>query len=251
MRLLVALLVLSVLAPCLGSAATSLENARKAQTMLGAEKWSHVIEVTNTSVNSTYPALVHALVFEEGGLLWIYTDLDGTQSLSLYSNRLTQEKENLGPLLKAIDEGFTQFKFLPAGPAEPSFVHAAPIPNGCFIESVAALRDRILLGETIARPRLLSCYANTRRGLRGHTVLTYQTPQGFFLLDPAHPTRPRLMPEKWVEDPVSLAGVALEGAKVLKARWVSVDFQVPTALANMTPSPTALATESTTPRMMQ
>ncbi|MDB6127947.1 MAG: hypothetical protein JWM35_1843 [Verrucomicrobia bacterium] len=250
MRLLIPLL-LALLLPSAGISATSLANARKAQAMLGPETWTRVIEITNTSATATYPAIVTALVFEEGGLLWFYTDGEGTQSLSLYSNRLAQEKENLGELLRAIDAGFTRFTVVPDRLTEPAWVRGDSVPNGCFIESIAAMRTRILLGETIERPRLLSCYALTRKGLRGHTVLTYHTPSGFFLLDPTHSARPKLMPEKWMENPVALAGVALEGAKVLKARWVALDLPALSTLVTMNPSSPTLSAESTASRLMQ
>ena len=250
MRLLIPLL-LALLLPGMGMGATSLGNARKAQAMLGPETWTRVVEITNTSAASSYPAAVSALIFEEGGLLWFYTDAEGTQSLSLFSNRLAWEKENLGELLRSIDSGFTRFTVLPDVVPEPPFVRGDSVPNGCFIESIAAMRSRILLGETLMRPRLLSCYALTRKGLRGHTVLTYQTAAGFFLLDPTHPTRPKLMPGKWVEDPVALAGVALEGAKVLKARWVSVDLPATATLVTLNPTASSLLPESTASRLMQ
>jgi hypothetical protein len=189
--------------------------------MLGGG-WSQVIRIDNEAHESSYPSTVYALVFEEGGLLWFYTDSDGTQSLSLHRNRLAEERDDLGTLLRAIDPGFVHFTEL-----EPelrgSRMANDPLPNGCFVECVGALRERIMLGDRIEEARLLSCYANTRRGLRGHTVATYRTPAGFFMLDPTASKKPHALPSDYSDKPEAIAALALEGAKVAKARWVPTD----------------------------
>jgi len=203
---------------------TPLENARRAQALLGPGIWSYVIRVENTAERSRYPATVYALVFEEAGLLWFYTDTDGTQSLTLHPDRLTEEKSDIGPLLREIEPGFGAFSILadPAG-GTPSGWGGALL-NGCFVESLAALGERMRRGERIERARLLNCYVDTPAGRRGHTVLTYETPHGLFLLDPARSPEPRPMPRGWADNPMALAGAALQGFRVARARWV------PTAL---------------------
>lgn len=234
--------------PALGA---SLENARRAQALLGPETWSRVICVENTAAHSVYPATIHALVFEEAGLLWFYTDTDGTQSFSLYAGRLEEEKSDFTPLLHGIDPGFTAYSILPDTRAEYSVAGGGGmLPNGCFVESLAALQDRVRQGERIDRARLLSCYVDTPGGRRGHTVLTYETPRGLFLLDPARSLQPRAVPREWADDALALAGAALQGAKVVKARWV------PTTLP---PRPELVATSNSfhdagpgaAPRLMQ
>jgi hypothetical protein len=205
--------------------AAALENARRAQALLGPETWSRVIRVDNTAGHGAYSATVGALVFEEAGLLWFYTDTDGTQSFSLHGGRLEEEKADFLPLLQAIEPGFAAYSIQPDRRTEDSVAGGSgPLPNGCFIESLAALQDRIRRGEPIERARLLSCYVDTPGGRRGHTVLTYETPRGLFLLDPARSPQPRSVPRAWADNALALAGAALQGAKVAKARWV------PTAL---------------------
>lgn len=223
------------------AASLSLENARRAQAMLGPTTWSRLIQVTNVAVRSIYPATVYALVFEEAGILWFYTDTDGTQSFSQYLDRLAEEKADFGPLLRAIEPGFATYEVLPDvarvsrpvfevhGSGEPSHV---ALPNGCFVESLAALRECVTRGERIERARLLSCYVDTPQGQRGHTVLTYETPQGLFLLDPARSHEPRNMPRAWEDDAMALAGAALEGAKISRARWVPTAVPSPVALVS-------------------
>ena len=120
------------------------------------------------------------------------------------------------------------------GPGDPRHV---PLPNGCFIDSLAALTDRVQRGEYIERARLLSCYVDTSVGLRGHTVLTYETPRGLFLLDPGRSPEPRMVPREWADDAVALASMALQGAKIARARWVPTSLPPPVSLvASFDPS---------------
>ena len=192
--------------------------------MLGSEVWSRVVRVENTARHSAYPETVYALVFEAGGMLWFYTDTDGTQSLSMNPGRLTEEKTDLVPLLRGIDPGFTAGEILPDAPTLATAAGGEVLPNGCFIECLGALRRRVRDGEPIARARLLSCYFDTPAGRRGHTVLTYETPRGLFLLDPGRSPAPRSVPRVWANNPMALAPAELQGADVARARWV------PTAL---------------------
>ena len=214
-------LLLGVLPGVIAAAATPLDSARQAQAMLAPGAWSRVIRVENAASRGPYPAVVDALVFEEGGILWFYTATDGTQSLSLHWNCLAEEKNDLGPLLQAIEPGFVSFHDPPDATGPPD---NGPLPNGCFIECLAALRDRARRGEPIEHPRLLSCYAVAPAGLRGHTVLTYETPGGLFLLDPGRSPEPRAMPRQFVDDPMALASAALPGATVARARWVPTEL---------------------------
>ena len=87
----------SVLALC---AQSSLDNAFRAQAMLGADVWSQVITVRNARLGTLYPRKVHALVFEMASVLWFYTDLNGTQSFSLHYGQVEQEKNDFGPRLR-------------------------------------------------------------------------------------------------------------------------------------------------------
>ena len=212
------------------TATGSLDHARRAQSLLGPNLWSRLIRVTNVAVHSIYPATVYALIFEEAGILWFYTDTDGTQSLSRHLDRLAEEKGDFGPLLRAIEPGFVDYLVLPDSPPDNPAAIRGALPNGCFIESLAALGERLARGDAIERARLLSCYVDTPLGPRGHTVLTFETADGLFLLDPARSPEPRSVPRAWQDDAMALAGAALEGAKITRARWVPTAFPLPVAL---------------------
>ncbi len=193
--------------------------------MIGEETWSRIVEVENTNAESVYPSSLHALVFELGGILWFYTDTDGTQSFSLHQNNLAAEKEDFGPMLRAIEPGFTkhvtltedELAALPA-PAD------GPLPNGCFIDSYAALRERVARGELILGARLMSFYAPGRRA--GHTVLTYETPRGHFVLDPSASAKPKRVDRRHAGDPLAIARALVPDVAIEEARWVPALRQI-------------------------
>ena len=85
-------------------AASPLENAFRAQALLGPGIWSRIISIRNETRGGFYPRSVQALVFEFAGMLWFYTDANGTQSFSLHTGELEVEKKNFGPLLRDIDQ---------------------------------------------------------------------------------------------------------------------------------------------------
>src|SRR5256885_1866204 len=88
---------------------SSLAAAQRAQAELGPEVWSEVIRVENPARGSAYPRTFHALVFELADILWFYTAIDGTQSLSLRRGQAAADKANLTPLLRAIERGFARW----------------------------------------------------------------------------------------------------------------------------------------------
>ncbi len=180
--------VLSVaaLATSLG-ANGQLEAVRRAQGLLESHVWTQVIHIDNSNLSSRYPRAVDALVFQLDSILWFYTPADGTQSLSLYRNRAEADKLNLGPLLAAIDEGFTRWKVLPSegGPLP----GPARLPNGCFIESIAILLRRLDYGAAVENPQLLSYYVARSGGVRGHTVLQFTSGGRVQVVDPDWPNR--------------------------------------------------------------
>jgi hypothetical protein len=196
-----------------------LENAWRAQALLGPEVWSRVITVRNESADSRYPGTVHALVFEVAGILWFYTDTDGTQSFSLHVGQLEQEKNDFGPPLQDIEPGFVRWKIHDGGAAHSLSAAHGPLPNGCFIESVVALRERLAGGVNIEKPRLLSYYLRTRVGQKGHTVLAYDTGQRVEVFDPSRPHDRFVFDRKVATDAVDLAR-AVEGCDIKKARFV-------------------------------
>jgi hypothetical protein len=216
-----------LLLPAALAGATSLEHARRAQAMLGGETWSEVIRVDNTAGPGAYPATVYALVFESAGILWFYTDTDGTQSFSRHPDRLAEEKADFSPLLREIDPGFTRWAVVPGLVEEMPAAGAGELPNGCFVESLAALRAQVRRGVPVARARLLSFYVDTPAGRRGHTVLTYETPRGLFLVDPGRSPAPRPMPSAWADNAPALANLLWPGVRVAQTRWVPTAVPTP------------------------
>ena len=196
----------------------SLTHARQAQALLGPDVWSQVISVENTAPRSPYPRTLHALVFELEGMLWFYTDTDGTQSFSLQRGRLAEEKADFGPLLRDIEPGFTRWSAVPeaTGAAESPRVS---LPNGCFIQSVAATRT---LGAGANHLRLLSYYVQTPSGLHGHTVLAYSVRGRLEVFDPLWPNRAQKFPETLGRDALALAR-AMRGSDVVRARLLPLD----------------------------
>lgn len=207
----------------------NLQHARRAQALLGDEVWSQVIRVENESRSSHYPRVVHALVFEMADILWFYVSSEGTQSFSLHRGRLAEEKADFAPLLREIDPGFARWSVLADGPVRGT--GPAVLLNGCFIESVVALRDRLLRGGEAVRPHLLSYYVNTRTGLQGHTVLAYETGDRVEVIDSAQAGKRFNFPAPLARDAMKLAR-AMEGPRVANARLLAVDW--PAARAGYT-----------------
>ncbi|MEO5958344.1 MAG: hypothetical protein ABIZ49_13830 [Opitutaceae bacterium] len=214
------ILVLGLLAFATLRANDSLADARHARDLLGPAAWTRVIRIENEARGGGYPRSFHALIFEAGGLLWFYANLEGTQSFSLHRNRLAEEKADFGRLLRAIEPGFAHWRIV--ADEEPSArPGGAALPNGCFIESIAALRQRLAQGPA-AMPRLLSFYRAGPRGLKGHTVLTFSTDEGLAVIDPIEKGGPRFFPGLRGGDPLPLARL-LDGGRVAKARWIPID----------------------------
>jgi hypothetical protein len=216
-----------LLLPMAARAAGPLENVRHARAMLGAEVWSRAVRIENVASDSVYPRVVYALIFEFSGLLWFYTDTNGTQSFSKHLDNLPEEKANFSPLLQDIEPGFVRHEILRDSSPKPKFKAGAELPNGCFIESVAALHERLNRGELISDARLLSFYADTGEQPKGHTILLYETPAGSFVYDPLTPdvSRPIVTAsgeraEPLTGDPVVVARAVSPEFAIVHARWV-------------------------------
>lgn len=222
-RLLVFLFLL-VVAPVLW-ADLSLDHARRAQALLGPDIWSRLIRIENGARASHYPRTLHALVFELAGLLWFYTAVNGTQSFSLHVGRLAEEKADFGPLLRDIEPGFARWSVVSPG-RRPKPAPEGELGNGCFIESVAELRMRLARGERLERPRLLSYYAETPLGRSGHTVLVFGLGDQLEVFDPGRPQARTAFAKELAPDALALAR-AIEGAAIVKARYVAIDLAVP------------------------
>ena len=189
--------------------------------MLGAGAWTQVIRIENDTAAGRYPSVVYALVFELSGILWFYTDTDGTQSLSTHLGTVDRDKENLGSLLLQIDPGFRCWSALPS----PKAVRAVQqhIPNGCFIESVALLRRRVESGMAADQARLLSYYVNLTDGLHGHTVLQFCSNGRAMIIDPDRPGRVLHIRPRSLEDPASC--IACVRGDVARARWIRLEYK--------------------------
>jgi hypothetical protein len=209
------LLLAVVLVSPRASGQRDLEAARRATELLGPEVWSQVLQIERRAE----PRTVYATVFELGGLLWLYAPASGTQSLSLHRGRLAREKANLHPLLRAVEPRLKRVEVVPAAPARCD--RAAALPNGCFVESYAAWRERRRLGEPVLEARLLSYYVSQSGRLQGHTVLTYVTSSGVFVLDPAVDDHaPRRLDGVSLIDAARVAASLRADLVIAKACWV-------------------------------
>jgi hypothetical protein len=207
MRAVLLLLCFTFFAAPSGIAGTStpsgLQSARSAQSLLGPETWSRILQIENSNRSSPYPKTVYALVFQFAGILWFYTEADGTQSFSLYKNRVNEEKADLSVGLRAIEEGFTRFTVMP--PAASATPSRKELPNGCFIESVVSGWKRFAAGEYILEARLLMYYPRSKPS--GHCVFVYRTDRGVFVIDSSEAGGPRRVASEWPSTPVALARV--------------------------------------------
>lgn len=201
--------------------------------MLGPDVWMRALRIENDNRRSVYPRTVYALAFEFNGLLWFYCDTDGTQSLSLHTNRLAEEKNELGELLHAIEPGFVRYRVLRCDPtAAPP--RRAP-PNACFVESVVALREIVQQDASVTDAALLAYYVEQDGERRGHTVLLLERGERRFAVDPQRGAwQLASPPEEWTD---ALAWArTIEGpawSRVAAARWVPAGTSVAPALAQL------------------
>lgn len=228
-KTLVRVLLFSLLLAAAGLRAdSSLSHVRHAQMLLGPATWSRVLHIENSAREGRYPRELHALVFEVAGLLWFYTPAEGTQSFSLHRGRLEVEKADFAPLLRDIEPGFGRWREVSGGGV--TIDRGARLPNGCFIESLVALRERLLAGEKLSQPRLLSYYRETAGGVLGHTVLAYEQAGRIVVYDHALPEQRERLFFANLTEPLPLAR-AFEGKRVMRAREIPLDLTVETTIA--------------------
>jgi hypothetical protein len=172
--------------------------------MLGPEIWSRVLRIENVRAGgrSRYPAEFHAVVVAFQGILWLYTEFDGTQNLSLYAGRLEQDIADLGSLLRAVEPGLTQFEDVTEQRRD-TVLAGAPPPRACFFGSVA--RWQQLQREPIppSRARLLAYYLPA--GRQGHMVLEYWRAGRRYVFDPERPADEHELSLRLAEDPLTVA----------------------------------------------
>lgn len=230
-----------------GSAKTTavpagLSDAVAARAMLSADTWARIVRLDNTHPRGpwraqAYPRVVYALVFEFSGALWLYTDSDGTQSLSLTRGTLERDKVAPGVLFRAIEPGISSWEWVGGEPA-PGNPASRQAPRACFLESLRAL-DRLLAGGGKAEsPELLLYYLNTPIGKLGHTVLLFRSGGSLFAIDATVSDRPVKLSVYLGADPLAIAEYLREGpvsaARVLAipgarkpqpGRWVTIPAQ--------------------------
>ena len=245
MRKLACLLISAALAA--GAAAKTASSpagdAAAARELLGSAAWARIIRIENARPagllsRGSYPGVVYGVVFEMRGILWFYTGTDGTQSLSLRRGTTERDEADPGPLLRQIDPGFQSWSWVDEArlPRPPASYRP---PNACFIESVAALRRRLSLGERSDFPSLLSYYVTTRAGVLGHTVLLFSSEAGLMALDTEVSDRPVPVPTEVGTDPRRVSSY-LRGGPVTSARLLPMGGErpgkVPQWAADTTPS---------------
>lgn len=178
----VVVLLLIGLPVALGEVApAALSHLLRARAELGDSHWSAILRLAGN--DPARPADT-ALVFEFANALWFYRPLDGTQSLSRHWNNVAAERRDLLPLLQRIDADYTSFSEYDPVALAAGAPSTGELPNGCFIQSVAEAR-RLEREAAITDGCLLSYYADTAEGLRGHTVLVYHDANGSHVFDPA------------------------------------------------------------------
>ena len=170
------------------------QTVRRAQFLIQSHTWSEVLRIENTGVTSSrYPRKVNALVFQLDSVLWFYTPTDGTQSLSLFRTPGDAESDKQQPWAPAGRDRRGIHRVGGDAPRRSEPLPGGPrLPNGCFIESMAILFDRLAHGARIPEnPKLLSYYVALPGGIRGHTVLQFTSAGRVQVIDPDRPSSPR------------------------------------------------------------
>jgi hypothetical protein len=213
--------------PVLPAMADSREAAFRAQRWLGAGVPARVIRLTNDPAVNGRPAEFHGLVVAFADILWLYTEFDGTQNLSLRRGQVAADEANLLALLQQSVPGVTGWTDdldPPPALADP----VAPLPNGCFIACVARWeklrRDR----DPPVRVRLLACYPPDRRA--GHMLLEFERGRARYVFDPAAPAELHRWPARLADDPLAIATATLEPRwRVKPVKVTAVEVPAPPA----------------------
>lgn len=194
------LLLLMLSAPLFGG---SRESALEARAMLGEGVWSRVIRITNERAGSAsrYPREFHGLVVAFEGILWLYTEFDGTQTLSQRAGQLEQDRANLGSLLRAIEPGLTSFTDVTA--LAPPVLSSKPPPYPCFLSCVARWRMLQREKNPPERARLIAYYVAAQR--QGHMVLQYWRNGERYVYDPEKPHEEQRLAHRVGEAPLAVA----------------------------------------------
>ena len=182
--------------------AGSRESAFQGRALIGEGVWSRVVRIHNerAGAGSRYPAEFHGLVVAFEGILWLYTEFDGTQTLSQYAGRLSEDQANLGPLLRAVEPGLTRFEDVTDNP--PAKL-TTQLPYPCFLACVARWRELQRLDHPPQRARLIAYYVAAQR--QGHMVLQYWRDGDRYVYDPEKPREERALAPHVGEAPLAVA----------------------------------------------
>ncbi len=208
-----------------GPVPPGLSDALAAREMLGGVTWARIMRIDNSRPagmwrRGAYPSTVYGLVFELSGILWLYTDSDGTQSLSLTTGTLERDRADPGPLLLAIDPGFRAWAWVGEAQAAARDPARRP-PNACMPGSVAAFLRRLAVGSETAAPRLLFYYVDAEGARRGHTVLLFSAGGHLSAVDAETSDRPVSLPDSLGTDPRAISAF-LRGGPVAAARTLPI-----------------------------
>ena len=186
MRSKIACLLVAAAAPLLAHEfAPDARSTLLAHARLDPATWAQVVVIGNHLPRRDYPAQTWATVFELEDRLWIYLPREGTHSLSHYDGRLESDKADLRDVLARVHGGFTSYEVQTADGASgiwPQEADSAPLPNGCLIDAVTRYQ-RLRATEQDLLGGLLLMYYGGRLARWGHTVLCFETPEGWFYWD--------------------------------------------------------------------
>jgi hypothetical protein len=204
------------------------ETAFQARALLGPGIWSRVLHIENENVGpgSRYPAEFYGLMVAFEGSLWLYTELDGTQTLSLYAGRLAADQVNPGPLLRAVEPGLVRFADVTAH--QPARLPAGALPRACFIAAVAHWSQLQRMPVPPTRARLLAYYSPATR--QGHMVLEYWRAGRRYIFDPDTPAAELRLARGLPDDPLEVARtVARAGRQKLPDRAMHFELHAATS----------------------
>jgi hypothetical protein len=206
-----------------------------ARRILPSGLWSKPLRIRNVVPMHGYPKNVHALVFEFGDVLWLYTPYDGTQSLSHNVGKTSEDKARLGELLGEVFQGYRGHDIIEEELAACRTPSAEP-RNVCFLRSIAAL-FKCCSDEAKVREAALLSYYYSGSTNRGHTVLVYRTDEGTFMLDPGVSEKPVPLASSQISDPMTFANAAEGQLSVAKARFFKISLSLIGSIARSLLSP--------------
>lgn len=220
----IAILLLAIGLGAGAACADSRESAFWGKELLGPDTWSRVVLVENAEPIVRFPSRFYGLVFEFEGVLWFYTESDGTQSLSQQFGQIRADKKNYLSLVRELHHGFA--RITDAASDEPPLASLLDntLPRGCFLYCLLNWRRLEKLGAP-SRAQLLTYYVNAVDGPRGHTLLLYQYGKKHYLYDPADTEleRPLLTPPP--DDPLDAANLfAFRSGAVFPVSAVLLDL---------------------------